>query len=137
MSLKTLKDNLLVNNNFHKAYFNKTNIVFEIAEMVTNERMNKGLTQKDLAKLLKTKQSSISRLESGNSLPSLNFLEKIAKALNMKLLAPRFISIEESKTLSAAREANDLKSFQIAGSRDVLNQLGPISKKEYDYYENV
>jgi len=99
MSLKSLKENLLKDNNFSKEYFDKTNIAFEVAEMVKEERMKNGLTQKDLAKLLKTKQSSIARLERGNCLPSLNFLEKIAQALNTKLLPPKFLSMSESKTI--------------------------------------
>ena len=30
-----------------------------------------------------------------------------------------------------------LDSFISIGARDVLNELGPISKEEYDYYENL
>ena len=94
MSLQKLKEDLLENDNFRREYFNKKNIAFAVAEMVREERMKNGLTQKDLAKLLKTKQSSIARLERGACLPSLNFLEKIAKALKTRLLAPRFLSLK-------------------------------------------
>lgn len=99
MSLKLLRDNLIKNDNFSSEYFSKSNIAFEVAEMVRSERMKNGLTQKELAKLLKTKQTSIARLESGNDLPSLSFLEKIAKVLKTQLLPPKFLSATESKTI--------------------------------------
>lgn len=43
------------------------------------------MTQNDLAKLTGTKQSNISRFESGNYNPSLEFLEKVASALGKKI----------------------------------------------------
>ncbi|MFA5023689.1 MAG: hypothetical protein WC523_01900 [Patescibacteria group bacterium] len=35
------------------------------------------------------------------------------------------------------RSADELGCFKMTGVKDILNQLGPISKKEYDYYENL
>ena len=43
------------------------------------------MSQKDLAVRVGTKQSAISRLESGNSNPSIQFLDKVAKALDGQL----------------------------------------------------
>ncbi|GHU30983.1 hypothetical protein FACS1894172_05110 [Spirochaetia bacterium] len=48
-------------------------------------RKEKNLTQKDLAVLVGTRQSNISRLESGNYNPSLEFLNKIAIAMGKEL----------------------------------------------------
>jgi len=48
-------------------------------------RIKNGMTQKELAQRLHTKQSVISRLESGNTNPSLGFLEKIASVMGRKL----------------------------------------------------
>lgn len=48
-------------------------------------RIEKGLTQKQLAKKIGTKQSVISRLESGRGNPSVGFLQKLAQALNSHL----------------------------------------------------
>ena len=49
------------------------------------KRLAKGMTQKELAEKVGTKQSAIARLEGGNSNPSVAFLEKISKALGGKL----------------------------------------------------
>jgi len=59
---------------------------FAIAEAVIRKRLEQGLTQSQLAKKIGTKQSAISRLESGSYNPSITFLEKVAKALNLNLV---------------------------------------------------
>ncbi|MBU0982196.1 helix-turn-helix transcriptional regulator [Patescibacteria group bacterium] len=59
---------------------------FAIAQAVIEKRLEKGLTQLELAKKIGTKQSAISRLESGSYNPSLNFLDKVARALGMRLI---------------------------------------------------
>lgn len=48
-------------------------------------RVSQGLTQKQLAKKLGTKQSAISRLERGNLSTTLRSFYKIAQALNAEL----------------------------------------------------
>lgn len=58
----------------------------EVARMVYDLRNEKGLKQKELAELIGTTQSVISRLEDADySGHSLSMLSKIAKALNRKL----------------------------------------------------
>lgn len=59
---------------------------FMIAQAVIEKRLEKGLSQSQLAKKVGTKQSSISRLESGHYNPTLQFLEKVAKALQLNLV---------------------------------------------------
>ena len=56
--------------------------VYEIKEEIIQLRINQGLSQKELADKIGTKQSAISRLESGNYNPSVQFLTKLAHALN-------------------------------------------------------
>ncbi|OHA63173.1 MAG: transcriptional regulator [Candidatus Wildermuthbacteria bacterium RIFCSPHIGHO2_01_FULL_48_25] len=55
---------------------------FAFVRMVIQKRIERGLTQKDLAKRIGTKQSAISRLESGTYNPTLSFIGKVANALN-------------------------------------------------------
>ena len=58
---------------------------FQIITLLIKRRLEEQLTQKELAKRIGTKQSAISRLESGTYNPSLAFLYKIAGALNARL----------------------------------------------------
>lgn len=48
-------------------------------------RKNKGLTQQQLAELIDIDPKHLSKIEVGNSYPSLYNLEKITKALNVKM----------------------------------------------------
>ena len=98
MDLKTFKKRLLENPGFRKEYYNKKDLHFEISEMLIDARVEKGLTQEKLAKLVGTKQSSIARLENGSGLPSLSFLQKIAEALGTYLIPPKFAFLENEKT---------------------------------------
>lgn len=45
--------------------------------------------------------------------------------------------VSERQTPYAKRNDDDLRYFIATGAKDILNQLGPISKTEYDYYENL
>ena len=71
-----------------KDLYDKELIKNNLSHLLVETRQNQGLTQEELAKMVDTKQASISRLEKGSSdkLPSLEFLYKISKALNKKLI---------------------------------------------------
>jgi DNA-binding XRE family transcriptional regulator len=55
--------------------------IYELQRQVIQMRLDAHLSQKELAELIGTKQSAISRLENGNYNPSIEFLSKIATAL--------------------------------------------------------
>lgn len=58
---------------------------YQLAATLIRLRLAKGLTQEGLAEILKTKQASIARLESGSSLPSLSMVRKVADALDAEV----------------------------------------------------
>ena len=58
---------------------------YEIIDAVIAARIEKQMTQAELAERADTKQSNISRFESGNYNPSVEFLQKIAGALDKQL----------------------------------------------------
>lgn len=84
-SYKRLKAQLLKNKEFRKAY-EDLGPEFALVQMLIEKRLESGFTQAELARKVGTKQSAIARLESGNSNPTVVFLEKIAKALDAKLV---------------------------------------------------
>jgi len=97
MRFEELKKELMQNPEF-RAEWEKNDVKMDIALMIEEARIKKGITQAQLAKKMKTKQSAISRVESGNYLPSLSFLERMAKALGTELISPKFAFLEnESK----------------------------------------
>ena len=58
---------------------------YEIVRQIISARQEQGLTQAELAHRLNTNQSNISRLERGESNPSLNFLKRVAEGLGKRL----------------------------------------------------
>ena len=54
---------------------------YEVISQIIDARKEQNLTQADLALRVGTQKSNISRLESGNYNPSLDFLFKIAQGL--------------------------------------------------------
>ena len=65
-----------------KAEYRRISPVYEIINAVVIKRIETGMTQKQLAEKMGTKQSALSRLESGNYNPSLAFIQKLATALD-------------------------------------------------------
>lgn len=84
-SYRTIKKQFLKNKEIRKAY-DKLGPEFALVQAIIQKRIKKGLTQAELARKMKTKQSAISRLESGAYNPSLFFLEKAAKALDARVV---------------------------------------------------
>ena len=84
MDFETHKKLLMKDPKFRKVY-EESRLEYEIARAVIRARIEKGLTQKQLAEKLNTKQSVISRVESANTTPSLSFLKRLAQALNTSL----------------------------------------------------
>lgn len=80
-SFKQLKKTLLKDPKL-KAEYDKLTPEYQLVQAVIQKRIQQGLSQSQLAQKVGTKQSAISRLESGRYNPSLTFLTKIAKALD-------------------------------------------------------
>ncbi len=58
---------------------------FEVITVLIKRRIEKGFTQRELARRVGTKQSAIARLESGTYNPSLDFLKKVTHALDARV----------------------------------------------------
>lgn len=67
----------------------KRDIRFQIGHKIHEARIFKGMTQKQLAKKIGTEQPSIARVEAGLILPSLSYINKVARALGTYLDIPK------------------------------------------------
>ena len=84
MTWETHRKLLMKDPEVRKAW-KETRLEYEIARALILARVKKHLTQAQLAKKLKTRQSVISRVESGKSTPSLSFLKRLASVLGASL----------------------------------------------------
>jgi predicted transcriptional regulator len=63
----------------------KNAVEYQVVREIVKARKELNLTQAQLAQLVGTKQSNISRLESGEYNPTIEFLSKIAQAMGKNL----------------------------------------------------
>lgn len=83
----TLREDLanrLKDPEFKKAW-EDSEVEYQLAVKLIESRFKKKLSQRELAKKVKTSQAAISRIEAMNANPSLFFLKRLAQALNTKL----------------------------------------------------
>ncbi len=79
------KNKVLLQDRRLKAEYERLQPEFAVIEAILKARRQKGLTQRVLAKKMGTKQSAISRLETGKANPSLGFLQRLARVLDSRL----------------------------------------------------
>lgn len=85
MTYKEYKKSVLEGNPELRKEYEALAPQYDIVDAVIAARIEKKMTQADLAQRADTKQSNISRFESGNYNPSVEFLQKIAEALEKQL----------------------------------------------------
>ena len=68
-----------------KKEYDKLQPRYALISQLIEARIKKGLSQKELAEKIGTKQSAIARLESGDVNPSFEFLQKVVTAMGRTL----------------------------------------------------
>lgn len=81
---EVIKEKLLQDAEF-KYEYERLKPRYEVISQIIEARSEKNLTQEELAKMVGTQKSNISRLESGTYNPSLDFLIKVAKCLGKEI----------------------------------------------------
>ncbi len=69
----------------NKKAYDSLEVEFKIHNALIETRIQKKLTQKQLASKLGITQSALARFESGRTNPTLSFLQKITSGLGLKL----------------------------------------------------
>jgi transcriptional regulator with XRE-family HTH domain len=105
--------------------YTNEDLPYQISYMLRKARLIKGLTQRELAQKIGTKQESIARAENGNLLPSLTFLKKIADAYNSKLVIPMFDFLAND---------SDLDFYNLRNTSTITVDVA-LSPSEPDYYD--
>lgn len=85
--LYTLEDDLkkrLKDPEFRQLW-QESEVEYQLARKLIEKRLKQKISQRELAKRVKTTQAVISRIESMSSNPSLGLLKRVAKALDSRL----------------------------------------------------
>jgi transcriptional regulator with XRE-family HTH domain len=88
-----------------RAEYERLKPAFEVAKL----RALRGLTQKELAQMVGTWQSSIARLESGKKEPSLPFLRRVLEALDaqleIRIITKDTVAVEQENEITIEQKA--------------------------------
>ncbi|GHU70135.1 hypothetical protein FACS189413_10070 [Bacteroidia bacterium] len=101
----------------------------KIASRIRTLRMNKGISQDEISKLLNISQSAYSRIENGESNSWVNVLEKLCEVLNIKpedLFAPD--NLVQNNTDNASAVQNHTQ-------HDTHITINHLSDKVIELYE--
>ncbi len=85
IKFEDLKKEMLKDPKAREAY-KRAEAKYAVIKAILDARYKKGVTQAELAKKMGTKQSAIARLESGSYNPTIEFLNKLADALDKNLV---------------------------------------------------
>ena len=85
MTYREYKQATLESNPSLRAEYDALASQYEIIDAVIAARLELKMTQAELAQRINTRQSNISRFESGNYNPTIEFLQKLANALGKNL----------------------------------------------------
>lgn len=106
----------------------KKDIGYQIGKQIELARSLRNFTQIELAEKIGTRQSSISRIESGSSLPTISFLLKIAEAFNTYLVPPKFAFMEnmsnERVSYTAQSSVNVVSPYFQADNQHIRVTIG-------------
>ena len=84
ISFESVRTELMQDEEFKKEY-ERLQLRYEVISQLIDARKEQNLSQAELAKRVGTQKSNISRLESGNYNPSLDFLIKVVHCLGKDL----------------------------------------------------
>jgi DNA-binding XRE family transcriptional regulator len=77
--------NLILQDPKVKSEYDNLDTLYNIKRQIIKLREEQGISQKELAEKIGTKQSAISRLENDDYNPSVELLDKVAHVLGKKL----------------------------------------------------
>jgi transcriptional regulator with XRE-family HTH domain len=110
------------------AYYRYISVNIEIAGIIYNLRTEQGLTQKQLAEMIGTTHSVISRLEDADyGGHTIKMLHRIATALG-KTIEVKFIEVDDKKTAAAVKPKAVAK--KVAGKKAAKKLPKPKVKRK-------
>ena len=109
-----------------KQEFELSNMLVDIACKIINYRLDNDMTQKDLADKLDITQAMVSKLESGEYNPSIEFLFKISKKLNWKFE----LTFEENYS-------DVLIQYNMEKEQEILNEANEKTSEELELLKGL
>jgi transcriptional regulator with XRE-family HTH domain len=99
-----------------RAEWERTAIARAVALRLVRCRTDRGLSQRDLAKLLEMKQPQVARLERGDVTPGLETLARLAGVLDMEFAIDVRPVNRDARLVTRRAELEALASYEVAGA---------------------
>lgn len=125
MNLKDYRQKLMQDPETEAAY-QKLRPKLELGRQILDFRLERGWTQKELAKKAGTKQANISRLENALLNPSIKMLQKVASALGARLEIQLVPEEDEGSLVQEATSALEDQSDILIRRESEVIQEGPL-----------
>ncbi|MDA3643877.1 helix-turn-helix domain-containing protein [Saccharopolyspora indica] len=79
------RENPITDREEYDESYAEASLAFSLARLVYGLRTQAGLTQTELARRMGTTQSSVARWESGGSMPTIDLLDRLGQAVDVRL----------------------------------------------------
>lgn len=112
-----------------------------IGERIKEARQERGLSQEELAQIINSTKSAISRYESGKRQPRLDQLQRIANALNVTVGFLQGYESMDSKQIIDALKRKDVREFErlmglnLGSVVNIGQEFEEEAKKDEDDFE--
>ena len=107
-----------------------SNTISSISENIRSVRIQKGITQKELAKRIKKSYSSVQKYEMGIAVPPLSVVEKIAEALGVdkfEIIGWNAFELKEEKSPEPEGSEDEKIQMVVSGLTGLLERAGWIA----------
>ena len=133
MKLKDYREKRMQDPEMQAAY-QKLRPKLELGQQILELRLERGWTQKELAKKAGTKQANISRLENALLNPSIEMLQKVANALGAELsvqIMPEGQAVQVSQEHTAVSETLDIAIVSVYRPKPIWQMRTTDQSAEY------
>jgi HTH-type transcriptional regulator/antitoxin HipB len=109
--------------------------IFDLADDILRLRLERGWSQSELARRAGTKQANISRLEAGLGNPTVRFIQRVARALDVELavLLRRKPSVMHEMGELAEQYFSSHVEIESSGTSGPEDQPGELSFADSPY----
>ncbi|NOZ58950.1 MAG: helix-turn-helix domain-containing protein [Euryarchaeota archaeon] len=99
-------------------------------------REDAGITQEELARLMKLRRESISRIENGSVNPTLDYLRRFARVMAALKIVRELLAREEASLLAGQRSDFSPRLLRLCPNFPV-EELGQISELGFKSYQRT
>ena len=118
---------------YHIIYYNKTSFggIMKLGEKIKQLRKAKGISQEELATMLKINRNFLSRIETGKSDPNAGILKSIAQIFNVDLNSLLDINNSEEQGIDKIKYITENCKYLQDKDLEFIVRIMSVMREEY------